>query len=515
MRSYRSIEASSLEETLRILNKCPVKLIKIYPKSFCSLDGMTYGLIGTDEGQKLTVLGEKASVLDDPFHGICHHVDLTIKICDLSRENTQCLMTLFPYTKPAPLHKEPLTIGIEDFMGLTAPAYLRAIRNFCVKPILMHQPELDFYGRIQDAPWSVFQENYREGYGFDAGPLKSLSEVKSALEAGVSMVTLDLSEKLNPEAFKETKAKVEQRMKEEIDEGDSAVFNHYFLNKAFQFKNPLREIFIQFDEETIQRNILFFHKAIDFAEEVYESVRRKSGYQPLFDFGISIDKANFLTSSQSHLFLIIALRHRGVRIDYFEPQMRGDGGAVGSSGTNDAFLRQAYEHLLIAQDYGGYKISIHPGNGSNSFLPKLGEPAKGGLHIKMTGTSRIEAMRLIDLVHPFLLTEIHESVSSVSAKTKHLDPTAAFERISKPKENLGNELSAPLDRSDLRYALHVMKDTIYKDRIYSFLSRYEEDYWDSLQNQIEGYLVSLGVEKTKGNGGEEERNHPFCEGGIQ
>jgi hypothetical protein len=70
---------------------------------------------------------------------------------------------------------------------------------------------------VQDAAWGVFQENYRHGYGADGDHLKSFQEIKTALEAGVSMVTLDLSEKLSPSAFHDSRESVNHQFKEQID----------------------------------------------------------------------------------------------------------------------------------------------------------------------------------------------------------------------------------------------------------------------------------------------------------
>ncbi len=62
----------------------PIELQKIYPKSFTSRKGLTYGLIRTAEGKKLVVLGENDPVLADPFQGKCYPHTSTLKICDLS-----------------------------------------------------------------------------------------------------------------------------------------------------------------------------------------------------------------------------------------------------------------------------------------------------------------------------------------------------------------------------------------------------------------------------------------------
>lgn len=69
----------------KMVKEFPVDLIKIYPKSVCSLNGLTYGLIRTAEGKKLTVTGEKNRVLSDDFQGRYHHQNSSLKLCDLSQ----------------------------------------------------------------------------------------------------------------------------------------------------------------------------------------------------------------------------------------------------------------------------------------------------------------------------------------------------------------------------------------------------------------------------------------------
>ena len=172
------------------------------------MNGLTYGLIRTTDGKKLVVTGEKSRVLSDDFQGKYYHQSSSLKVCDLSLENTECLMTLFPYTRPVSLREHPFTIGTGDRLGVATPGHLRAIEKFNVYPILAQQSVREngqtgrnFKEVIRDAAWSVFQENYQKGYGADGDHLKSLLEVKDALDAGVSMVTLDLSEKLNFETY--------------------------------------------------------------------------------------------------------------------------------------------------------------------------------------------------------------------------------------------------------------------------------------------------------------------------
>jgi hypothetical protein len=460
-------------------------------------------------------MGEKGAVLSDPFKGEClHQHPSTLKICDLSAENTECLMALFPYTKPTSLRKHPVTIGTGDRLGVATPGHIRAIRKYHVRPVLAQQSVRenmqtgrDFAGVIRDAAWAVFQENYQDGYGADGDHLKSLEEVENALDAGVSMVTLDLSEKLNFEAFQDSKEATDRKFSEEIDGEDAKVLFHLFLDKEFSFKTSRGEFSIQFDEESLKRNVLLFHKAIDFTEEVYDLIRSRSRGRTLIDFEISIDETPFPTTRENHLFFMIELKHRGVQIESLAPRFTGEfQKGIDYRGDLQDLGDQFLQHVTIAQDFGNYKISIHSGSDKFSAFPVMGEVAKRGLHLKTAGTSWLEAMRMIALMNPPLYREMHPFALSVfkeASKLYHV--TTNLDLIPKAETLQDQELPSFLEREDSRQVLHITygyllnaKDksgkNLFRDRLYHTMSRYEEDYWSLLERHIEKHLNSLGVE---------------------
>ena len=501
------------KDLFQSLKPFPIDLQKIYPRSFSSRNGLMYGLVRTSGGKKLVVMGEKRPVLDDPFKGKVYHHLSTLKVCDLSVENTHWLMTLFPFSRPVPLRKQPMTIGTGDRLGVATPGHIRAIRKFQVHPVLAQQSVREnkqtgrsFTEMVQDAAWAVLQENYQQGYGADGDHLKSLEEIKEALDAGVSMVTLDLSEKLDPEAFHYPKGLIDQRFKEEIDEGDAAVLLHLFLNKEFPFKGPQGEFSIRFDEESAKRNALLFHKAIDFTEAVYEFILSRPGGPPFIDFEISIDETPFPTSPQNHLFFIVALNHRGVRIHSLAPKFIGEfQKGVDYRGDVSEFQKQFYQHVLIAQNYGNYKISIHSGSDKFSAFPHMGELAKGGLHLKTAGTSWLEAVRLITIVAPILYRKMHRfALSAFNEASKLYHVTTDLNQIPKLETLHDEELPVLLDQDDSRQLLHITygyllnaKDdngkSLFRDQFYYILSQHEEDYWSLLEKHIEKHLLGLGL----------------------
>ena len=86
-----------------------------------------------------------------------------------------------------------------------------------------------------------------------------------ALDAGVSMITLDLSEKLNLEALSMSHEMVDRKFKQEIDPGDAKVLLHLLLDKEFTFRGPMGDLSLRFSEEEVKRNVLLYYRAIDFS----------------------------------------------------------------------------------------------------------------------------------------------------------------------------------------------------------------------------------------------------------
>jgi len=503
------------DEIIQSLKTFPIDLLKFYPRSFHSINGIWYGLIRTREGKKLVVIGDRRDVLKDAFRGECYHQTRSLKLCDLSPGNTECLMDLFPFTKPVSLRKYPMTIGMRDLLGMAIPGYIRAIEKFHVHPVLAQQSvreniqtRRNFTGVMQGAAWAVFQENYQKGYGANGDPLKSLPEVKEAINSGVSMVTLDLSGKMNPRSLEEPKELIDRKFNEEIDEGDAKVIFHLFLDKEFVLKSPEGEISIQFDEESVKRNTLLFYKALDFTEEVYEWIRSQRGNQGPIDFEISMDEIPCPTSPKNHFFFALELRHRGVHIQSLAPRFTGEFQRdIDDHEDREDFHKQFYQHFLIAQDYGNYKISIHSRIDKFSVLSDIGKLSKGFLHLKTAGASWLEAMRLIALVNPSLYREMHSFVlfrfkeaSNLYHEATHLSKILNLEELN------DQGLPSLLDQEDSRqflcnangYLLNAKDQAgkhLFRDKLYHILTQYEEDYWSLLEKHVEIYLNSLGVKK--------------------
>jgi tagaturonate epimerase len=524
----RKTESTRTNKIEKLLKPFQIVPVKVYSNSFCLKDGLTYGLIRTAQGRRLIVLGEEGKVRRNPFRGKNrHHEGVTLRICDFSSENTAVLMDLFPYTRPVPLRTYPMTVGTGDRLGLATPGHLRAVQKFQVRPVLAQesvrenkQTGRNFFQVVRDAAWAVFQENYQEGYGADGDHLKAFDEIHEALDAGDSMITLDLTEKLNPSAFTDSREEMNQKFATEIGDEESKVLFHLFLNKTFAFKGPHGEFSIRFDEESVKRNALLFYQAIDFTEKAYQFIQTRVNDRRIIDFEISIDETPFTTSPQNHLFFVILLGQRGVRIDSLAPRFVGEfQKAIDYKGDLAEFRRQFYQHALIAKDHGSYKISIHSGSDKFSVFPSMGELAKEGLHLKTAGTSWLEAMRLMAKRAPSLYREMHQYAFTVFHEAAKLySVTTDLGRIPKLEEVRDRDLPRYLDQDDSRQLIHLTygyllnaRDEngvfLFRDRFFKTLTDYEEDYWTLLEKHIGKHLIALGLKKEKRHGPLKTRNH--------
>jgi len=509
------------QDPLQFLRGFPIDLQKVYPKSFVSREGLTCGLIRTAQGKKLVVLGENGTVLKDPFEGQCYRHATTLKLCDLSPHNSIVLMELFPFTKPVSLGDHKITLGTGDRLGVASPGHIRAVQKYRARPVLAQQSVREntqtgrsFKGVVSDAAWAVFQENYRDGYGADGDHLKSLEEIGNALDAQVSMITLDLSEQLNPKASDYSTDSLDRQFQQEIDKGDAEVLFHLFLDKDFGFQGRHGAFFIRFDHESVKRNALLFHKAIDFTEQAYHFILSRFGNRHVIDFEISVDETPFPTTPENHLFFVIALSHRGVRIDALAPRFVGEfQKAVDYRGNLEDFRKQFYEHVLIAKDTGKYKISIHSGSDKFSAFPPMGELTEGGLHVKTAGTSWLEAVRLIASVSPSLYREMHQwALFKFTEASKLYHVSTDLGRIPKLEELKDTDLPALLDEEDSRQLLHITYGYLlnardghgrylFRNKFYQILSDHEEDYWSLLERHIGKHLSLLGVEQREAETG--------------
>ena len=265
---------------------------KVYKNSLYSLDGVLY-FIGKLSREKFLFLVSEGAVNSD-FNGESLAIDgLNIVKAPMNFENSLILKKLFPFTRPISLREKKTTVGCGDRLGLATPGHIRACKKYDVYPVLAQQSirELNFTNRkysnvTSDAAFLVFQEGFERGYGADGDHLKTIADIDVALEAGMPMITLDLSEVMNADAADWASDKIDQEF-DSLDSSEKTRILSSYGGKSFlKGENE-----IQISEAEAKKCTVMYKKALDYSKEVDQHLRKHRGDE--YDLEISIDEYSY------------------------------------------------------------------------------------------------------------------------------------------------------------------------------------------------------------------------------
>jgi hypothetical protein len=383
-------------------------------------------------------------------------------------------------------------MGLGDRLGLATPGHIRALENTEVFPIFAQQSvrELDMTARryedvIDAAAYAVFQEGYRKGYGADGDHLKSKADILKELKLGATMITLDSSEKIDGTILGAS----DEELKGKYESLPAAVRSYYeekYLNREVSL--PGLQLTISRDE--LMKDVLTYHAALDFIEEVYEEIIVK--YEKPLDFEISIDETATPTSPVSHYIIAQELKDRSIEISTMAPRFIGEfQKGIDYIGDLDSFRSDIESHVAIAEHF-GYRISVHSGSDKFSIFPIVSAVTSGRFHVKTAGTNWLEAVEVMAENEPALYREIHaHALRSFDAATKFYHVTTDLDNV-KPLETVEDQdLPLYLKNNDARQLLHITYGHILRDQDEegSFLLR--EKFFQALADHEEAYMTHL------------------------
>ena len=477
----------------------------LYPQSPTPSDAgwLAVGRLGSRK--VLLQVGDSPDSLESPFEGdIVAAGETAIKCAPFTHANAAVLRELVPWTAPVSLRRERTTIGCGDRLGQATPGHLRAARCFDVAPVLAQQSirELTLTGRtyenvVDDVTFLVLQEGYRRGYGADGDHLKTLADIDMAIDAGMAMITLDLTEKMN--------AAAETWSSDEVNTAFAALpspSRKRILDTYAEQTFELEDGSVHIGEEDAKRCAVMYLAAMDFAAEVHDLLRQRRG--DAFDLEISIDETEAPTLPAHHLFIIRELLHRDITVSSLAPRFIGEfQKAVDYIGDLAEFERQFEIHCAIARTYGDYKISIHSGSDKFSAYPIIGRHTRHRVHVKTAGTSWLEAIRAVAASDPDLYRRMHARAFEVlpeALKLYHITPN--LERIP-PLSTLSDAaLPSMMDHDDARQLIHVtygglLNDPVLGPEFFAALDRDEDVYYDFLEKHFTKHLLTLGLTPNK------------------
>jgi tagaturonate epimerase len=351
---------------------------------------------------------------------------------------------LVPSLRPRPLGTTP-SFGFGDRLGLATPGHIRALRSSgsTLAPVLAQQSarELErtrrsFTDVLDAATWGVLEAGWTTGYGADADHLRTTEEVERARAAGFTMFTLDPSAHVDEAARTGSATDLEHA----IEQLPWAVLEDDWQGMRARYA-------ASGDDHATARAAAVFGHALAHAVHL----ARVLGGAP-HDLEVSVDETGLPTTVFEHRFLAVELARLGVELTSLAPRFPGRWEkATDVAGDFGAIADAIRAHADVAAEHGGYKLSVHSGSDKFSVYAFLAEQTGGHLHVKTSGTSYLEGLRVIARTAPELFRELLNVARPRFELDRH-----SYELSPEANVPSGDEdLAALLDDPGARQGLHV------------------------------------------------------------
>ena len=470
---------------------------KVYSRSIVQTDGSTYFLVrkGAKDEWRLAVRGDPRGFEYTETEGE------NFALCPLSTENAALLRERLPALRPSALGTRR-SFGFGDRIGNATPGHIQALEasgaEELIAPVFAQQSVRENSRTkrtpqqvLDDATWGVFQMGWKQPWGADADRMKGVPDLKPFLDAGYSYFTIDPSvhvdereKDLYPD---ELEAKVKELPWSELGSSYADMRERY-LQDGF----ALEGFRLSYDEAELQRVLLMYAPALLHSRSIIEAIQEARESQA-FDLEIAIDQTKSATSVHEHFFLASEFQRLGLPVNNLGLHYPGNFQRGGEFlGDLNEFEQEFKRHAAIMRHFGGYKLCVHTGSDKYSLYPIIAQHAAGMVHIKTSGTSYLEALRVIAAREPKLFRSILELARA------HFDRErkayAAEARITNvPGSNALKDRQLPglLDQFDSRQVLHISFGMImesFSQEILACLDKRDEAYWSALEGHFKKHM---------------------------
>ncbi|MDO4983705.1 MAG: tagaturonate epimerase family protein [Eubacteriales bacterium] len=414
-------------------------------------------------------------------------------LAEQTHENAVILRKVFPFTAPRAVLRENRSFGLGDRIGLAGAGQLRVFREYDALPVLAQQSvrELELTGRsleevLDCASFAAFREGFTRGFGADGDCLKTAEEVEYAVSCGCTMITLECSGDIrnDVQSMSLEQLRAAYRGNKEPEEK--------YIGKSFEVEGGR----ISFDEESFMRTSLICAGAVDRAVDIFKKCIE--GREDRLDLEISVAAATFPTTPEQHFYMAKELTDRGVSPAAFAPRFIGEfHSGIDYIGDVAAFEEQLKLHAAIARKF-GYKLSIHAGSDKLSVLASIGKYTKGHFHVKTSGTSWLEAMKIVAEHDPALYRKCHRSaLDAAFAEAKEYRHVTADPTDIPSLDCLADEeLPGLFDNDDVRQLIHtayghILNDPGLRQSLFDTWRTFRGEYDTALYAHIGAHLRLL------------------------
>jgi tagaturonate epimerase len=298
-----------------------------------------------------------------------------------------------------------------DRLGRATNAHIQASLRGDIVSVLAHQhiDEVRRTGRQPAVVRSIVQEVVsREHYGnaWAAGlhGLSTEQETFSAIASGFNFLSFDIGPWVDLTANNLSLAEVQARYGA-LCAKDQALQS---LHAKYVEQNiEVSERYTLFaDRATVERVVLKWWPAIRKVIALLEALKT-AGPEPMPDVEISVSNLKEPTQALEHYFVMNELRDQGVPLVAFAPSLPEGFDRVWDFKGDVASLQRFLKiHVAIAYRLGPYKLTIARGDDKFSVLPVLSLICKDLLHVRTSGTSFLEGLRVVARKDPTLFNEI-------------------------------------------------------------------------------------------------------------
>jgi len=376
------------------------------------------------------------------------------------------------------------SFGFGDRFGLATPGHLAAAQKFDFAPIFAQQSirELERTQRtpqqvVKSAVTALAQQGYDGKWGADADHMKATEHVDPMAAAGFCFFTIDPSEHVGKGAV-------------------TPELEATYLGRKFDVLNVGK---LQFDAQSLRSAAIKYARALEHVSLMGRHIAKTMDTRP-FEIEVSVDETSEPTSVLDHLFIGLELRRLAVpHVISVAPRFVGDfEKGIDYKGDLKKFEASLREHMEIARYCGPYKISVHSGSDKFAIYPIVGRVCGPLLHVKTSGTSYLEGLRVVARTTPQLFAEIVDFCRGrfeTDRRSYHISTTLAHVKAL-PKFSGPKEEAVFLDEVAGRQLLHVTFGSVlthptFKPRILETLETHTSLHEELLERHLTKHLSLL------------------------
>ena len=360
--------------------KLPAEITSVYSIVPASIHELAHAavMIGSNADLKsLLILAPTARMLPDGFEGeLLQLKDRVMLRCPCNPANAAALRQHFPWTKPVSIPQDRSAVYGNAVAGQSLifpiPARQTTQETMSGKP---------FQDAVSEAIFLAYETNFRAGWGAEAARLQTMEDIDAALDAGVTIFSLDIAGMMNTAASDWNDGAVNAA----FETLDSALRKRIESEYAGQtFING--DCAVEIDRITAHRCTLMYIEALDFVEKVRHHLVKRGGED--LSLEIALDQTPSATLPAQHFFLLRELRRRNITISSL---------ALRFPDNTEELAQLLKTHARIAEANGNYMLTVPA---TADFLTAYSGIAGEPVRLKITGTKAEEkyTKEIIDLL---------------------------------------------------------------------------------------------------------------------